>query len=73
MPKPTDITVCSDTGQQTASFSFYDGLTYIDSKGLEQTTSFQKMAEGTHFIVCCGDIMVKVTEEDFPEIPRRSL
>lgn len=71
MIKPTEITRCSETGMNTASFDYYSGIKYIKDKGLEQTADFKDVREGTHFVVCCGDVMVKVEETDFPDVPRR--
>ena len=70
---PTGITKCVDTGLETASFNYHTGIAYAKSKKLEQAGRFQAMAQGTHFIVCCGDVMVKVEATDFPEIERRSI
>ncbi len=71
MISPTEITRCNDTGLNTASFSYYDGIHYIKDKNLKQSTEFSDVRKGTHFIVCCGDVMVKVEETDFPDITRR--
>jgi len=68
---PTDITKCKDTGLQTASFGYYDGIAYAKEKNLTQTTDFSDVRKGTHFIVCCGDVMIKVESTDFSDIKRR--
>lgn len=73
MLKPTDITIDTDTGQHTASFNFYDGIYYAKLLNLKQSTSFSDVSKGTHFIVCCGDVMLKVKETDFPSVQRREL
>jgi hypothetical protein len=54
-----------------ASFGYYDGINVAKEKGLQQTTSFNDVFKGTHFIVCCGDVMMKVEQNDYPEIERR--
>jgi len=68
---PKEITVCSDTGIHTASFGYYEGIRYIKEKGLKQSTKFSDVRKGTHFIICCGDVMVKVQDTDYPDIERR--
>lgn len=68
---PTDISKDCETGVEIASFGYYNGTHYIKDKNLEQTTSFTDVKAGTHFIVCCGDVMVLVQPNDFPEIERR--
>ena len=60
-----------ETKLNTASFSYYDGIHYAKEKGLKQSTEFSDVRKGTHFIVCCGDVMVKVEETDYPDIKRR--
>ena len=71
MLTPTEITRDIVTQTNTASFDYYSGIAYAKEKNLEQTTSFNDVYHGTHFIVCCGDVMVRVEETDFPEITRR--
>ena len=66
-----EITQDIETGINVASFEYYNGIDYANRKGLEQTTHFKEVFAGTHFIVCCGDIMVKVEPSDFPDIERR--
>ncbi len=68
---PTDITIDKDNEQHTASFSYYDGIQYAKDNNLKQTTSFTDVSKGTHFIVCCGDVMVKIEPLDFSTITRR--
>lgn len=68
---PKEITTDIDNGNQTASFSYNEGITYAQEKGLKQTVYFSDVAKGTHFIVCCGDVMVKVENTDYPDITRR--
>jgi hypothetical protein len=72
---PKEITVEQrDTGNlHIASFGYYDGVEHATELGLKQTTSFKEVNQFTHFIVCCGDVMVRVEEQDYPEIDRRIL
>jgi len=69
--QPKEITKCVDTHLNTASFEYYDGIKYAKEKGLKQSTKFSELRKGTHFIVCCGDVMVKVEPTDYPNILRR--
>lgn len=69
--KPKEITQDIDTGANTASFSYYDGIQFAKDNNLKQTTSFSDVAKGTHFIVCCGDVMASVESIHYPEIERR--
>lgn len=71
--EPKEITRDSDNGVNVASFGYYDGIEYAKEKGLKQTTNFSDVFAGTHFIVCCGDVMVKVEETDYPEMIRREI
>tara|TARA_R110001632_G_scaffold137135_1_gene252805 strand:- start:192 stop:413 length:222 start_codon:yes stop_codon:yes gene_type:complete len=68
---PDEITRDIETGQHMAHFGYYDGIKYAEENGLKQTTSFMDVANKTHFIVCCGDVMVRVDKTSFPDIYRR--
>lgn len=68
---PKEITQDCDTDINTASFDYYGGIKYCKERGLLQGTKWQDLAAGTHFIVCCGDVMVLVHPTDFPDIARR--
>lgn len=69
--EPKDINKDIDTGIELASFDYYTGIAIAKKKGLEQTTSFSDVNAGTHFIVCCGDVMFKVNPIEFVHIQRR--
>lgn len=69
--QPEEITRCKETKLNTASFKYYDGIQFAKDNNLQQTTSFSDVRQGTHFIVCCGYVMIKVEESDYPEIKRR--
>lgn len=69
--KPKDITKDIDTGIEIASFDYYSGIIYAKDNNLGQTTNFKDVTNGTHFIVCCGDVMVLVKDTDFTDINRR--
>jgi len=69
--QPKEITRCVDTSMNTASFEYYDGIQYTKEHNLEQTTEFSEVRNNNKFIVCCGDVMVKVSETDYPNIIRR--
>lgn len=72
---PKEITVDVDYNEplHLASFSYYDGIEYAKSKELRHTTTFRDVFAFTHYIVACGDVMIRVKPEDFPEIPRREI
>lgn len=67
--KPKEITKDIDTGLETASFGYYDGIQYCKENNIQQskTTRWSK----SEFIVCCGDVMLEVESTQFPEIERR--
>lgn len=69
--EPKEITQDIETGINIASFGYYDGINYAKSRNLEQSTSFTDVNNGSAFIVCCGDVMVKVDSNEFPTITRR--
>ncbi len=68
---PTDIT--RDELNDIASFSYYDGIYLAKQNNLTQTTELSKIRDGKHFIVCCGDVMIKVEQTEYPNIERRLL
>ena len=69
--EPTEITQDIDTNINTASFEYYNGIKFAELNNLKQTTSFADVNKGTHFIVCCGDVMVNVLPTHYPDITRR--
>lgn len=69
---PKEITIDVDNGVHVASFSYYDGIAYAKDKGLEHTTSFNDVKARTHYMVCCGDVMVRVEDTDYIEMQRRA-
>jgi hypothetical protein len=68
---PKEITL--DETDHLASFDYYAGLSYAKKRNLKQSTYLQDVRKGTHFVVSCGDVIVKVSETDFPEVERREL
>ena len=79
IPKEITIDFLKDKEDQDveplhiASFDYYTGILYAKDNNLEQTTEFNDVFNGTHFIVCCGDVMVKVKPTDYIDIIRRTL
>jgi hypothetical protein len=69
--EPKDINKDADTGIELASFDYYTGIAIAKERGLKQTTSFSDVNKSTHFIVCCGDVMLRVQPEEFININRR--
>jgi len=70
---PKDITIDSDTNEHVASFDYYNGLAYAKEHDLKQTSSFDDVFKGTHFIVCCGDVMISIKPNTFMNIKRRMI
>jgi hypothetical protein len=71
--KPKEITKCVDCGVEMASFGYYEGIRYAKEKGLHHTTNYEKVYHGTHYMVCCGDVMVRVDATLFTDIERREI
>ena len=69
--QPKEITIDVDTKQETASFDYSIGIAEAKERGLKQTTSFADVFAGTHFIVCCGDVMFSVRSSEYPDVVRR--
>lgn len=70
---PKDITRDTRSGVDVASFGYYAGVEYCRLKGLKFSTSFDEVFKGTHYLVCCGDVMVTVEPDAYPDIERRLL
>lgn len=70
---PTEITRCVDTETQIASFDYYDGIAYAKKNKLKQAVKINDLYKGTHYIVCCGNVMINVTPQDYPEIIRKNI
>jgi hypothetical protein len=68
---PKEITQDIDTAINIASFDYYSGIRYCELLGIKQCGNFNQVSDGTGFIVCCGDVMVKVKQTDYPDIKRR--
>lgn len=71
--EPKEITENSVTKEQFASFNYYDGIEYAKSNCMKHTTKLKELKDKKHFLVCCGDVMIKVDSNDFPHIKRRIL
>jgi hypothetical protein len=76
---PKEITIQSEyidnekVEYHIAHFSYYDGTRYATSRKLRQTTKWYQLIDQTHFIVACGDVMVRIEPKDFPGIRRRRI
>ena len=68
---PKEITQCVNTGVNVASFSFYEGVKEVEHRKLERTTTFSDVNKYTHYLVCCGDVMFRVKETEYPDVNRR--
>lgn len=72
MTMPFEITQdCDNSSLQFASFGFYEGRYLVKQNNLKQVTSYSKLIENENFLVCCGDVVIKVKSTDYPEIERR--
>ena len=72
--QPKEITKCKDTHLEIASFPYYDGMKFLKNNmklGLKPTTEFSDVRKDIHYIVCCGDVMIKVSTSNYPNITRR--
>jgi hypothetical protein len=69
--KPKEITKDIDTGVEYASFDYYDGISLAKQLAWKQTTNMRDLDNKGYFIVCCGDVMIRVVPVDYPEIERR--
>ncbi len=71
---PKEITIDPDNNNaEIAHFSYYDGISYVRENGQQFTTSYRMILTGDYYMVCCGDVMLRVEPTDFPEIPRRTI
>jgi len=70
---PKDITIDKDNGLEVASFDYYAGIHYTKHHKLKQTDDFAEVINRTHFIVCCGDVMIRVKSSQYKDIPRRTI
>lgn len=68
---PNEIVV--DETDHLASFEFYSGKRFAQEKNLKQSTNLQDVRNGSHFVVSCGEVIIKVAATDYPEIERRQL
>ena len=68
---PKEITKDSDNGIEYASFDYYDGIHLAKKNGWKQTTSMSELSRANTFIVCCGDVMIRVVPSMYSSIERR--
>ena len=73
MYTPKEITKDKDNGTEVASFDYYSGINYAKQHNLQQTTLYTEVCRRTHFMVCCGDVMIVVDSSFHPEIQRREI
>jgi hypothetical protein len=70
---PKEITKDCDSGVEYASFSYYDGISLAKENNWKQTTSLKELENVNTFIVCCGDVMIRVVPSMYSSIERRVL
>lgn len=68
---PKEITKDCDTGIEYASFSYKDGIRLAKEHNWKQTTSIKELEKVNTFIVCCGDVMIRVVPSIYSQIERR--
>lgn len=68
---PKEITKDSETGVEYASFDYYSGVHLAKKNGWKQTTSMNELAKENTFLVCCGDVMIRVVPSMYSSIERR--
>lgn len=61
------------TAYDMAWFPYYDGTRLATHLGLRHTTCFDKVVAGTHFMVMCGEVAIKVLPAEYPSIKRSSI
>lgn len=71
LANPKEITKDGDTGVEFASFGYYEGMQYVKANNLLFSTSFLDVSKGTHYLVCCGDVMVLSKPHMWPQVERR--
>lgn len=70
---PKEITKDSETNSEYAHFDYYTGIQYAKDNNLIQTTRFKEVNAKTHFIVMCGDVVVRIDEDKYPDIERKTI
>jgi hypothetical protein len=68
---PKEITKDCDSSIEYASFSYYDGIHLAKENNWKQTTSFNELEKVNTFIVCCGDVIIRVVPSIYSQIKRR--
>ena len=69
--QPTEITKDSETGVEIASFKYTDGILVAKQNLKSQTTNFDDIINKNMFLVCCGEVMMRVRSTDYQTIDRR--
>lgn len=68
---PKEITKDINSGIEYASFNYYDGIQLAKQNNWKQTTSMSELEHVNTFIVCCGDVMIRVVPSMYSTIERR--
>lgn len=68
-PIPYEVIVDRDTNHHIANFRYYEGISYVESKGIEQ--KFNSKYEVNTYYISCGDVCVSVEPDAFPNVKRR--
>lgn len=69
--QPREITKDCDTGIEHAWFDYYSGIHLAEQFGWKQTTSIAELEKVGNFIVCCGEVGIRIVPADFSHMERR--
>ena len=70
--KPIQITHSKiDRTKHVATFKYHDGIQYANMNKLEHTVNYSEMLKGAHYCIVCGDVLLVVDKDDYPEIERK--
>ena len=71
---PKEITIDIENNIHIAHFDYYTGISYSDHAQLSMTTTYKDFIEDNPvFMVACGDVMIRVKEDDYPNIERKTI
>lgn len=72
-PKTINRYIGSSTIEDYASFDYYEGIRYCRNQAIPQITSgdpYKRMANFEGYIVTCGEVVIRVKIDMFPDIER---
>lgn len=69
---PKEITKDS-LNREFAFFDYSTGMHYVREHNLKPSIYYYEVAQGSHYLVTCGYVAVKVSSTDYPDIQRKLL